>query len=127
PAGKYGLRQNIWYKAMGPDHIEIALRAAHAANPNARLWINEFGMESDDDRFATITELLRRLKSQNVPVHGLGFQAHLDKSDTVNNQGKAVDQNKLHQRAKTLKKLGLRMRFSELILLMALARISSHR
>lgn len=111
--GLYGLRKSIWYEAMGPDHIEIALKAAHQANANARLWINEFGLEADDNRFADMLALLRRLKSNDAPLYGVGLQAHISDNDTINS-GQSIDKEKLRQRIRLLADLGVKARISEL-------------
>lgn len=111
--GQYGLRKHIWYNAIGPDYIAIALRAAHEADPNATLWINEFGMESDDDRFADMVNLVTRLKNQGIPLTGVGFQTHIDEGDT-DGADAHIDTNKLRSRMVTLNQLGLKVRISEL-------------
>lgn len=111
--GQYGLRKHIWYNAIGPNYIAIALRAAHQADPDAKLWINEFGMESDDDRFATMLDLVKQLKDQGIPLTGIGFQAHIDDSDTDGNDAH-IDTNKLSSRMKALNQLGVSVRISEL-------------
>ncbi len=112
-AGTYGLRQNIWYKAMGPNYIVRALQSAHAADPSAGLWINEFGLETDDDRFNQMLDLVRWLQSQHVPLTGIGFQAHIDRGDTIDNDTH-IDTAKLASRFAALQKLGLKARISEL-------------
>lgn len=108
-----GLRNDIWYKAIGPDYIAIALTTAHKADPNAGLWINEFGMESDDDRFAAMIAIAQRLKAQNIPLTGIGFQSHIDDGDTIDND-KHINVTKLKSRFEALAKLGLKTRISEL-------------
>ena len=112
--GKYGMRRNIWYEAMGPDHAIIALKAAHKANAKARLWINEYGMESDDDRFSDMLALVKRAITAGIPADklGVGFQAHIDQSDTVD--GRSIDKDKLRQRFQALDELGVKVRISEL-------------
>ena len=112
-SGQYGLRRSIWYQAMGPDHIAIALRAAHAANPQARLWINDYGLESDDSRFATMLSLVQRLKAEGVPLYGIGFEAHIDNGDTINNDT-TINKEQLRQHIRSLAALGIKARISEL-------------
>jgi endo-1,4-beta-xylanase len=79
--GVNGLRNSLWYQLLGPSYIDIAFRAAAAADPNALLVYNDYGLEVDNaDQNARRTEvlkLLERLKSQGVPIQALGTQAHL--------------------------------------------------
>ena len=111
-SGTYGLRKNIWYNAIGPSYIALALRAAQAADPKAGLWINEFGMEADDARFQTMINLVKMLQAQHVPLTGIGFQAHIDAGDTIEGDTH-MNKTKLAERLEVLKSLGLKARFSE--------------
>jgi endo-1,4-beta-xylanase len=77
-----GLRRSPWLEAIGPDYIEIALRAAHAADPAARLTVSDYGLEYDDESWmvekrGTMLRMLRRLKDRGAPLHALGIQGHL--------------------------------------------------
>lgn len=79
------IRNHLWYEAMGEDYIEIAFRAARAADPAAKLYINEWGVEEESDRWDSLLSLLTRLKAKGVPVDGVGFQAHVyEESDEIN-------------------------------------------
>lgn len=111
--GEYGLRRDIWYNAVGPDYIALALRAAHEADPQTGLWINDFGMESDEDRFNQMLQLARRLKAEGVPLTGIGFQAHIDDGDTIENDTH-ISTSMLRSRISAVAALGLKVRFSEL-------------
>jgi endo-1,4-beta-xylanase len=79
-----GLRNNVWLQSLGPQYIEMALRAAAAADPKAVLVINDYGMEYDDSpsqaRRDAMLALLTRLKQEGVPVGALGIQSHLNAS-----------------------------------------------
>lgn len=112
-SGISGLRKNIWYETLGENYIETMLRTAHAADPNAKLWINDFGMESDDARFETMLRLATTLKQKGVPLDGIGFQSHIDTHDT-NTADENIDESKLHDRIRRLDAVGLKTRFSEL-------------
>ncbi len=74
-------RKGAWYDAIGPDYIERALRRTAAADPRARLLVNEAFCERDDDLGRTVrTEfmaLVKRLRDKDVPLHAVGFQGHL--------------------------------------------------
>ncbi|MFN6355879.1 MAG: endo-1,4-beta-xylanase [Cyanobacteriota bacterium] len=76
-----GLRRHRWWRALGPEYIDLALKWAHQSDPGARLLINEYGLEAQTPAAAVkrreTLALLRQLRRRNVPLHGLGLQAHL--------------------------------------------------
>jgi|LakMenE01Jun11ns_1017448.scaffolds.fasta_scaffold9959247_8 endo-1,4-beta-xylanase len=76
-----GLRRHRWWRALGPEYIDLALEWAHQADPGARLLINEYGLEAQTPAAAVkrraLLALLRDLRRRNVPLHGIGLQAHL--------------------------------------------------
>jgi endo-1,4-beta-xylanase len=69
-------RESIWYEAMGPDYVAIALRAARAADPDARLYINDYGVETDGPKMQALYDLVGSLKRDGVPIDGVGLQSH---------------------------------------------------
>ncbi len=75
------LRRNLWLEKLGPDYIARALTWAHQADPQARLVINEYGLEGDDAKSErkrrSFLALLRDLRRRGVPLHAVGLQAHL--------------------------------------------------
>ncbi len=77
-----GLRKSPWLRALGPGYLEIAFRAAHAADPHARLALADYGLEYDDETWmvekrGTMLSLLRGLLARGVPIHALALQGHL--------------------------------------------------
>jgi endo-1,4-beta-xylanase len=81
PEDATSLRPSVWTKLLGPDYLPIALRATAAVDPDTRLVINEFDVEFRGPRFAArrkaLLQLLRSLRDADVPLHGVGLQAHL--------------------------------------------------
>jgi endo-1,4-beta-xylanase len=80
-----GLRLSPWLALAGPDYIEAAFNAARAADPQALLCYNEYGLEPETEdgrrkRQATLM-LLERLKTRGVPVDAVGIQSHLTAGD----------------------------------------------
>lgn len=77
-----GLRQTVWLEFLGPEYVDIAFHAAHAADPSARLTYNDYGLECDtpeqEKKREAVLRLLRGLKDRRAPVHAFGLQAHLD-------------------------------------------------
>jgi endo-1,4-beta-xylanase len=82
------LRNTRWLQLLGPDYIELAFRAAAAADPHALLVYNDNTMYADTEdgelRRVAILKLLKRLKSKNTPIHALGMQGHIWRSYELN-------------------------------------------
>jgi endo-1,4-beta-xylanase len=70
------LANNVWRRFIGDDYIEQALRAAHAANPQAKLFINEYAIEGPSAKLDGLVALVRDLRARNVPLDGIGLQYH---------------------------------------------------
>lgn len=71
-----GLRPSIFLRRLGEGYIAQAFRDAHAADPRARLWINEIGAEPVGPKSDRLYRLVRGLLADGVPVGGVGFQGH---------------------------------------------------
>lgn len=73
--GPEGLRNSPWKRIIGDDFIEQAFRSAHAADPKAELYYNDYGMVNRGKRARAIT-LLKRLIERGVPIDAVGMQGH---------------------------------------------------
>jgi endo-1,4-beta-xylanase len=73
-----GLRRTMFSRALGVGYIAEAFRLAHAADPGARLFYNDFGAEALGRKSDRVHRLLADLRADGVPVHGVGLQMHLD-------------------------------------------------
>lgn len=74
----YNLRSNVWLKAIGEDYIDSALVYAHRADPEAKLYINEYGAEMMGNAKAeAYHNLAKRLLKDEIPLDGVGLQCHL--------------------------------------------------
>jgi endo-1,4-beta-xylanase len=69
-------RRSIWYEAIGPGYVAIALKAARAADPDARLYINDYGVETAGPKMRALFDLVASLKRDGVPIDGVGLQSH---------------------------------------------------
>jgi endo-1,4-beta-xylanase len=72
--GEY-LRPTPALRAIGEDYIAKAFVFAHAADPDAELYYNDYNIELPDKRAKTL-RLLRSLRAQGVPIHAVGIQGH---------------------------------------------------
>ncbi|MER6334521.1 endo-1,4-beta-xylanase [Streptomyces sp. NPDC001034] len=70
-------RTDAFYNAMGKDYIADALRTAHAADPGAKLYINDYNIDGTGAKADAMYQLASDLKKQGVPLDGIGFQGHL--------------------------------------------------
>jgi len=108
-------RDNVFYRAMGPDYVAEVINAAHKANSNVDIWINENGMETDDGaRWQAALGWIKKWKQQGLAIHGLGFQAHIYDTETdliVNENGQAPE---LKSHIQQLAAMGVMSRVSEL-------------
>jgi endo-1,4-beta-xylanase len=69
------MRQSQWYKIIGPDYIEKAFQYAHEADPQALLCYNDYNIENDAKRNGAVA-LVKKLKSEGVPIGCVGIQDH---------------------------------------------------
>ncbi|GGZ57953.1 endo-1,4-beta-xylanase [Streptomyces bluensis] len=70
-------RQTLWYNGLGADYIAQALTAARAADPSAKLYINDYNVEGVNAKSTALYNLVKSLKERGVPIDGVGLQAHL--------------------------------------------------
>ena len=68
-------RESEFYKILGEEYIERAFEYAHAADPNAKLFYNDYNTENASKR-ERIYQLLKKLKAKGVPINGVGLQGH---------------------------------------------------
>ena len=71
-----GLRESVFQRRLGPGFIADAFRTARAADPDAKLYLNEIGAEGVNPKSNRLYEVVRGLKDQGVPIDGVGFQTH---------------------------------------------------
>ena len=69
-------RHSIWYDAMGPDYVATAFKAARAADPGAKLYVNDYNVETDGPKMRALCDLVASLKRAGAPIDGVGLQSH---------------------------------------------------
>jgi endo-1,4-beta-xylanase len=77
------LRESPWLTAIGPDYIALAFQFAHEADPDAKLYYNDYGAEGIGGKGDAVYELVKGLKEQGVPIHGVGWQGHFQQSSFI--------------------------------------------
>ncbi|MCB0738337.1 MAG: endo-1,4-beta-xylanase [Bacteroidetes bacterium] len=71
------LRKSIWHKYIGPSYIAKAYKWAHEADPDAKLFYNDYNLALNRNKLNAVLRLLKTFKENDVPVHGLGCQLHI--------------------------------------------------
>jgi endo-1,4-beta-xylanase len=65
-----------WYNKAGSDYITKAFQWAREADPSARLFLNEYGIELPGAKADGFYNYVKDMKANGVPIDGVGFQFH---------------------------------------------------
>jgi len=74
------LRDTFWNRGIGPDYVELALRFARGADPEAKLFLNDGGNQVVNHKSTAIYDFAKELKARGVSLDGIGFQMHITTS-----------------------------------------------
>lgn len=74
-AATEALRDSKWKKSIGPEFLTLAFKFAHEADPDAVLYYNDYNIESGPKHASSLV-LLKRLLSEDAPIHAVGIQGH---------------------------------------------------
>jgi endo-1,4-beta-xylanase len=113
PDQSNGLRKTVFLEKLGEGYIAEAFRFAHEADPDALLLYNDYGAESINSdpylkaRSDRVYRLVKELLAEGVPIHGVGFQMHLN----AWNYPKPAD---VAANVRRLAELGLKVNISEM-------------
>jgi endo-1,4-beta-xylanase len=103
------LRTSSWYRAVGPDVLNLAFKWAHEADPNAQLYYNDYNIEQgaveNKGKHASSMLLLKRLIAEGAPITGVGIQGHWHLNTNLADVEKAIE---------NYASLGLRISITEL-------------
>ena len=109
------IRSTIWsdspgigFAGQGTKTIEQALLWAHAADPAAKLFVNEYGAETINPKSDAVYAMAQDFVKRGVPLSGIGLQLHID---TGFDSTYSLDS--LSQNIQRLGALGLEVHFTE--------------
>lgn len=115
-AGDGSIRSTIWsdspgigFAGQGTAYIEQALNWAHAADPSAKLFVNDYDVETVNPKSDGMYAMAQDFVNRGVPLAGVGLEFHIDPSfDT------AANLDSVSQNIKRFGALGLEVHISEL-------------
>lgn len=99
-------RKTSWLRIFGSEEfIAKAFEYAHAADPKAILFYNDYNTENPKKR-EKIYQMVKKLKESGVPIHGVGLQGHW----SINNPPRE----ELEKSIQMFSSLGLQVQVTEL-------------
>ena len=73
-------KHNVWYPAI-PNYVDIAFETARKANPNTKLFYNDYNILMDSGKQKAksdaVYNMTKTMLQNGIPLDGIGFQAHL--------------------------------------------------
>ncbi|GAB1316512.1 Glycoside hydrolase, 10 [Madurella fahalii] len=70
-------RPNVFLSTFNTDYFAIAFNAAKRADPDTKLYYNDYNLEYNQAKTDRAVELVRIVQAAGAPIDGVGFQGHL--------------------------------------------------
>lgn len=88
------IKSSVWYNVLGEDYLGIAVNSlpstmlplfseliiqldlARAAAPNVKLYINDYNIESVNNKSLALVQIAKNLLAAGHPLDGIGFESH---------------------------------------------------
>lgn len=97
---------SVWSR-IGFDYVERAFRYAREADPNVKLFFNEYGAEALGSKSDRVYNLVKSLKAKGL-IDGVGLQMHIGTASGLPNT------DRIRQNIQRLAALGLDVHITEL-------------
>ncbi|XVV09226.1 endo-1,4-beta-xylanase [Actinoplanes sp. CA-131856] len=81
--GGGGGRRDSNLQRTGNDWIEVAFRAARAADPAAKLCYNDYNTDGQNAKSNAVYAMVQDFKARGVPIDCVGFQSHFNSASPL--------------------------------------------
>ncbi|KAF2787290.1 carbohydrate-binding module family 1 protein [Melanomma pulvis-pyrius CBS 109.77] len=86
-------RSNVFYDTIGPAYIPIAFATAAAADPAAKLFYNDYNIESAGAKSTGAQNIVKLVKQYGAKIDGVGMQAHFIVGSTPSQAAQTTNMN----------------------------------
>ncbi|KGO74239.1 Glycoside hydrolase, superfamily [Penicillium italicum] len=69
-------RNNVFYQHIGEAYLPIAFATAAAADPDAKLYYNDYNIESAGSKSTGAQRIVKLVQQYGAKIDGVGLQAH---------------------------------------------------
>ena len=91
----------------------MAFKMAAAADPNAKLFYNDYNLEAGTNKHAGAMRIVKLVQAYGVKINGVGFQGHLA-SETTASSGALPSLSVLTKSLQDIANLGVEVAYTEL-------------
>lgn len=69
-------RESVFYQVLGEDYIKLAFRLAAEADPEAKLYYNDYNIERPGGKADGVVRIVEMLQEEGIRIDGVGMQTH---------------------------------------------------
>ncbi|KAJ9138844.1 Beta-xylanase [Pleurostoma richardsiae] len=86
-------RDDTFYRVLGEDYFLVAFREAARADPGARLYYNDYNIESPGPKAEGAKRIVRLVQDAGLRIDGVGLQSHfiVGSTPTIDEQIAAME------------------------------------